>query len=212
MELGVRKLKLNEVTSIIPEGGEDPYQMIQVHDYQGVSFFRMDPNVKASSKETISVFSMAYPELLSHKYFVNVPTIMGWVFAAMKLFVSPATLRKFHPLSSGASLVNEIENISSTLPKEYGGSGPSVKEGLTVKLADATPAVVQEAPKEDASETEAAKINEPAAENTSDAAVKPEETKVVATEPEESKVEEPKKETETETETAAPAITEEVKK
>ncbi|RBR07015.1 uncharacterized protein FIESC28_10860 [Fusarium coffeatum] len=136
MELSVQKLKLDEVTEPIPEGGEDPYRMIQVHDYLNVSFFRMDPAVKAASKETISVFSMAYPELLAHKYFVNVPAIMGWMFGAMKLFLAPATLRKFHPMTSGTTLATELKTIVPSLPKEYGGLGPSVKEGQTVLLAD----------------------------------------------------------------------------
>ncbi|KAF5674873.1 phospholipid transporter [Fusarium heterosporum] len=140
MELSVQKLNLDQVTEPIPEGGEDPYQMIQVHDYLSVSFFRMDPAVKAASKETISVFSMAYPELLAHKYFVNVPAIMGWMFGAMKLFLAPATLRKFHPMSSGTTLATELKSIASTLPKEYGGQGPSVKEGQSVSLADVTEA------------------------------------------------------------------------
>ncbi|KAF7544429.1 hypothetical protein G7Z17_g9953 [Cylindrodendrum hubeiense] len=136
MELSVQKLNLAAVTEPIPEGGEDPYQMIQVHDYMSVSFFRMDPAVKAASKETIAVFSMAYPELLAHKYFVNVPVIMGWMFGAMKLFLAPATLRKFHPMSSGTTLATELKSIVSSLPKEYGGQGPTVKEGVTVSLAD----------------------------------------------------------------------------
>ncbi|KAH6956439.1 CRAL-TRIO domain-containing protein [Fusarium avenaceum] len=136
MELSVQKLKLDQVTEPIPEGGEDPYQMIQVHDYLSVSFFRMDPAVKAASKETISVFSMAYPELLAHKYFVNVPAIMGWMFGAMKLFLAPATLRKFHPMSSGTTLATELKIIAPTLPKEYGGLGPSVKEGQSISLVD----------------------------------------------------------------------------
>ncbi|KLP18042.1 SFH5-phospholipid transporter [Fusarium fujikuroi] len=136
MELSVQKLKLDQVTEPIPEGGEDPYQMIQVHDYLNVSFFRMDPAVKVASKETISVFSMAYPELLAHKYFVNVPAIMGWMFGAMKLFLAPATLRKFHPMTSGTSLATELKSIVSTLPKEYGGQGPSVKEGMSVSSTE----------------------------------------------------------------------------
>lgn len=134
MELGVQKLRLNDVKEPIPAGAEDPYRMIQVHDYQSVSFFRMDLDVKAASRETIRIFSMAYPELLAHKYFVNVPAIMGWVFGAMKFFLAPATLGKFHPMASGASLAAELKAIAPTLPHEYGGQGPSVKEGQTVRL------------------------------------------------------------------------------
>ncbi|KAJ6442236.1 CRAL/TRIO domain-containing protein [Purpureocillium lavendulum] len=139
MELGVQKLRLNDIKEPIPEGADavDPYQMLQVHDYQSVSFFRMDPDVKAASKETIQTFSTAYPELLAHKFFVNVPAIMGWVFGAMKFFLAPATLRKFHPMTSGTTLATELKGIVDTLPKEYGGKGPSVKEGETVKLETA---------------------------------------------------------------------------
>lgn len=161
MELSVQKLKLDQVTEPIPEGGEDPYQMIQVHDYQNVSFFRMDPSVKAASKETISIFSMAYPELLAHKYFVNVPAIMGWMFGAMKLFLAPATLRKFHPMTSGTTLAAELKDIVSTLPKEYGGQGPSVKEGLKISLVEEAKAP-SEAPATETPAAEPAPVAEPA--------------------------------------------------
>ncbi|XP_044716360.1 CRAL/TRIO domain-containing protein [Hirsutella rhossiliensis] len=139
MELGVQKLRLNDIKEPIPAGAEDPHRMIQVHDYQSVSFFRMDPDVKAASRETIQTLSMAYPELLAHKYFVNVPAIMGWVFGAMKFFLAPATLRKFHPMASGTSLAAELKGIAQTLPSEYGGQGPSVKEGLTTAPLAAVP-------------------------------------------------------------------------
>jgi hypothetical protein len=172
MELSVQKLKLDQVTEPIPEGGEDPYQMIQVHDYQNVSFFRMDPAVKAASKETIAIFSMAYPELLAHKYFVNVPAIMGWMFGAMKLFLAPATLRKFHPMTSGTTLATELKDIVSTLPKEYGGQGPSVKEGLKISLAQEGEAPTK-APVTGTPAAEAAPVAEPAAATESTPAAEP---------------------------------------
>jgi hypothetical protein len=172
MELSVQKLKLDQVTEPIPEGGEDPYQMIQVHDYQNVSFFRMDPAVKAASKETIAIFSMAYPELLAHKYFVNVPAIMGWMFGAMKLFLAPATLRKFHPMTSGTTLATELKDIVSTLPKEYGGQGPSVKEGLKISLAQEGEAPTK-APVTETPAAEAAPVAEPAAATESTPAAEP---------------------------------------
>lgn len=138
MELGVQKLDLNSVTVPIPEGGPDPYQMVQVHDYLSVSFLRMDPHVRSASAKTIELFSTAYPELLAHKFFVNVPSLMGWMYAAMKLFLAPSTLKKFHPMSSGTTLATELHTIVDTLPKEYGGKGPAVKvQGQAVRLAGA---------------------------------------------------------------------------
>ncbi|KKA29215.1 hypothetical protein TD95_000928 [Thielaviopsis punctulata] len=163
MELSVRKLKINEATEIIPEGGEDPYQMVQVHDYKGVSFLRMDSDTKAATAETIKVLSTAYPEMLAHKYFVNVPTIMGFVFSIVKRIVSPATVRKFHPISSGSNLASELKGLD--IPKEYGGSGASIKEGITVNLAaPATPVPEEvEAPAEAAAPAETPAVTEAAA-------------------------------------------------
>ncbi|KAL7916340.1 CRAL-TRIO domain-containing protein [Trichoderma velutinum] len=165
MELGVQQLHLNDITEPLPEDGTDKHQMLQVHDYRSVSFFRMDPAVKAASKETISVFSMAYPELLAHKYFVNVPAIMGWMFGAMKLFLAPATLRKFHPMTSGTTLSTELKSIAPSLPQEYGGSGSPVQEGLTVTLDDSTEATKVEAPVEPKSEAVGAPVEAPAQAN-----------------------------------------------
>jgi phosphatidylinositol transfer protein SFH5 len=139
MELSVQKLNLAAATEPIPEDGPDPYQSIQVHDYLSVRFFKMDPVVKAASSETIRVLSLAYPEMLAHKYFVNVPAIMGWMYAAMKLFLAPATLKKFHPMASGTSLAAELPAIAASLPKAYGGSGPEITTGETIKLAPAQP-------------------------------------------------------------------------
>lgn len=78
MELSLKELNLPSATVPIPENGIDPYRMVQVHDYLNVSFLRMDPTIRAASKQTIQTFSMAYPELLKGKFFVNVPLVMGW--------------------------------------------------------------------------------------------------------------------------------------
>lgn len=137
MELSVAQLSLQNATVAIPESGPDPYRMIQVHDYLNVSFLRMDPAVKAASKQTIQTFSMAYPELLKEKFFVNVPLLMSWVFAAMKVFLSPETVKKFHPLGYGEKLAGELPEFGEKLPKAYGGKGEGfASEGLTVKYTD----------------------------------------------------------------------------
>lgn len=60
------------------------------------------------------------------------------VFAAMKLFLSAETVKKFHPLSYGASLSGELPDIGERLPVAYGGKGRDLRsEGLTVKYAGA---------------------------------------------------------------------------
>jgi len=181
MERGVQKLNLNSATVPLTDGEEDPYKVIQVHDYVSVSFFRMDPSAKAASKETINVLSTAYPELLAHKYFVNVPVIMGWMYAAMKLFVAPATLKKFHPMASGTSLAAELpEGIRASLPKAYGGQAGTVQEiGEELKLQS----FVEDKTKE---------AVEPKSEEAPVAAVKKEEVAEEAKAEETPKVDEPK--------------------
>lgn len=188
MELGVQKLNLGAVTEPIPEDGTDPYQMIQVHDYLSVSFLRMDPHVKTASSKTIELFSTVYPELLSQKYFVNVFVIMGWMYAAMKPFLAPATLKKFHPMSSGTTLATELPGIVSSLPKEYGGQGVGVKEqGLAVQLEAAKkeeiPLNVGDAP--------IAAVTDTKAEDTKTEDTKTEEIKAADVQPAEKPVEKP---------------------
>jgi hypothetical protein len=140
MEVSLKELNLASATVPIPPNSVDPYRMVQVHDYLNVSFLRMDPAVKAASKEVIQIFSMAYPELVKEKFFVNVPLVMGWVFAAMKLFLSPDTIKKFHPLSYGSNLAGELFGFGQELPVAYGGKGKDIREGLTVKYAAAVDA------------------------------------------------------------------------
>jgi phosphatidylinositol transfer protein SFH5 len=162
MELSVKELDLASATEKIPEHGTDPYRMVQVHDYLNISFLRMDPSIRAASKETIQTFSMAYPELLKEKFFVNVPLVMGWVFTAMKIFLSPDTIKKFHPLSYGSSLAGELKPFGQELPPAYGGKGTDVKEGLTVKYAAVQTPEEKPAPVEvPAEEAKAAAIEAP---------------------------------------------------
>ncbi|KAF2139343.1 uncharacterized protein K452DRAFT_75484 [Aplosporella prunicola CBS 121167] len=127
MEMGIAKLKLNEATTPIPDYGKgvDPYQGIQVHDYLSISFLRQDPHVKVATKETIKMFSNYYPETLSRKLFVNVPALMGWMFTAIKAFLSKETVRKFTVLSSGNQLASQL---GDGVPEPYGGKGIKLEE------------------------------------------------------------------------------------
>ncbi|KAF2203410.1 CRAL/TRIO domain-containing protein [Delitschia confertaspora ATCC 74209] len=136
MERSVHKLGLANATQPIPDFGKgpDPYQGFQVHDYKNVSFLRMDPHTKAASKKTIEILGKYYPETLSRKFFVNVPVIMGWVFAAMKFVVAKETVKKFTVLSYGEQLATEL---GSGVPKEYGGSAGELGDiGEGMKMSD----------------------------------------------------------------------------
>ncbi|RLV89704.1 Phosphatidylinositol transfer protein SFH5 [Spathaspora sp. JA1] len=95
-------------------------KIAQVHDYNNVSMFKIDPDMKVATKQIIEIFGANYPELLSTKFFVNVPHIMGWVFTFFKTIrvIQAATLKKFQVLSHG-----DLSSWFGTnnLPKEYGG-------------------------------------------------------------------------------------------
>lgn len=108
----------------------DNHQVSQVHDYNNVSFLRMDPNVKNSTKEIIKIFSDNYPELLHAKFFINVPTIMSWVFAFVKRlgFMSADTIKKFQVLNNGD--LSEWFG-QKALPREYNGGKETLVESLT---------------------------------------------------------------------------------
>lgn len=123
MEMAIRELKMDEATTVIDYDGEDPYQMIQVHDYKNVSFLRLDSGVKKASTGTIKTFGTVYPELLSKKYFVNVPWFMGWVYGLIKSFIAPKTLQKLNTISNGAELAKDFGEYGYNLPPVYGGKG-----------------------------------------------------------------------------------------
>lgn len=138
MELSIKRLDLAAAKEPIPDHGQgpDPYQMVQVHDYMSVRFLRMDSATKSASQKAISTFQRYYPELLSRKFFVNVPVVMGWLFAAMRLFVAKETSQKLTALTYGEQLVGEL---GDNVPGTYGGKGKNLGEGgegagETVKL------------------------------------------------------------------------------
>ncbi|RVD82140.1 uncharacterized protein DFL_006574 [Arthrobotrys flagrans] len=136
MEAAIAKLDLPNATKPIPDfnKGADPYQIIQVHDYLNVFILRMDPDAKAASKATIAVFRDFYPEMLSRKFFVNVPLLMGWLYKATTLVLPEATVKKFRVLSYGKELAAEL---GDAIPEAYGGKGvKEIKElGDPVKLS-----------------------------------------------------------------------------
>ncbi|KAJ3732104.1 CRAL-TRIO domain-containing protein [Lentinula guzmanii] len=103
---------------------ESTDQMIQVHDYAGVSMTSRDANSKNAASEASSIFSSHYPELLYKKYFINVPSYMTWIFWLFKPLIPSATLAKMSVVGSGASTIGKAllpEIDAKQLPKRYGG-------------------------------------------------------------------------------------------
>ena len=60
----------------------------------------------------------------SRKYFINVPTLLTWVFWLFKPLISAATLAKMSVVGSGARTIGaELSQVipAEELPKKYGG-------------------------------------------------------------------------------------------
>ncbi|RXW23990.1 hypothetical protein EST38_g1859 [Candolleomyces aberdarensis] len=99
-------------------------QMIQIHDYAGVSMSSRDANSKAAASEASNIFSSHYPETLYRKFFVNVPTLLSWIFWAFKAIIPSATMAKMSMVGSGDNALRKalLPYVDSKeLPKRYGG-------------------------------------------------------------------------------------------
>ncbi|KZT25261.1 CRAL/TRIO domain-containing protein [Neolentinus lepideus HHB14362 ss-1] len=106
---------------------ENTDQMIQVHDYEGVGLRSRDANSKNAASEATNIFGSHYPELLYKKFFVNVPSIMTWVFWLFKPLMSANTLAKMNVVGSGPHTIGKalLPFIDAQeLPKRYGGEAP----------------------------------------------------------------------------------------
>ncbi|KAF9525364.1 CRAL-TRIO domain-containing protein [Crepidotus variabilis] len=80
-------------------------QTLQIHDYEGVSITSRDANSKAAASEATNIFQSHYPELLYHKLFVNVPTLLTWIFWAFKPLISAETVKKMEVVGTGKGTV-----------------------------------------------------------------------------------------------------------
>ncbi|KAG1850709.1 CRAL-TRIO domain-containing protein [Suillus subluteus] len=90
-------------------------QMVQIHDYEGVTM---------STSEASSIFQGHYPEFLAKKFFVNVPSFLTWIFWIFKPFLSAATAAKMSVVGSGPKVIGTalLPLIpADQLPKRYGG-------------------------------------------------------------------------------------------
>jgi hypothetical protein len=128
MERAMSHLDLAHTAQGIPDhgAGADPHRLAQVHVYSGVSFLRLDPRVKAASKKAIETMAAHYPETLARKLFVGVPLLMSWVFAAVRVFVSAETARKFVVVSYEESTAGELGDTH--VPKRFGGDAGELEE------------------------------------------------------------------------------------
>lgn len=110
MERGINLLNFDD---------DENCYMTQIHDYKDVSlFFGMNGEMKSCIKNIIAIFQDYYPESLYAKYFINVPTIMAWIYDVIIKFVDKHTRDKFVVLRNGSNLGQYIKNCPRL---NYGG-------------------------------------------------------------------------------------------
>ena len=98
--------------------------MLQIHDYAGVSMSSRDANSKAAASEASNIFNSHYPELLYKKFFINVPTLLSWIFWAFKAVVPAATFKKMSVVGTGEKEICKTlkEHVDEgQIPRRYGG-------------------------------------------------------------------------------------------
>ncbi|KXT05542.1 hypothetical protein AC578_3688 [Pseudocercospora eumusae] len=186
-ELTLQELHLDQADKTIPDYGKgpDPYKSLAVHDYMSVSFFRQPPEIKASSSKIIDMFQRYYPETVSYKYFVNVPLVMQWMMSAMKALLSKDSIQSMTWMTYGSEL---YKYLGKEVPKEYGGSGPALREiAVTPKYGATSSEPEAVAPAEEKKDVEPTTIaetqaatTEPVVAATPEVTGKPEEKATVA--------------------------------
>jgi len=100
-------------------------QMVQTHDYEGVGLSNRTDNSKNAASEASSIFQGHYPEFLSRKLFVNVPSFLAWIFWLFKPFLLAVTLAKMTVVGSGHQAIGVVLFPiidKAELPKKYGGA------------------------------------------------------------------------------------------
>ncbi|KAJ2489167.1 Non-classical phosphatidylinositol transfer protein (PITP) [Coemansia sp. RSA 2050] len=121
--------------------------MIQVHDYDGVSVFGYDKVARAASKATVQLMSDNYPETLATKIFANVP---GWgetVFNVICRWLSDDTKRKFVVVSKASAPRVLAERIGeANLPDKFRPGAVEQPKEASTAAAEPKPLVAEPAP------------------------------------------------------------------
>ncbi|KAH8828721.1 CRAL TRIO domain-containing protein [Flagelloscypha sp. PMI_526] len=97
-------------------------QTVQIHDYANAP--SRTPESKKAATLASSIFGDHYPELLSKKLFVSVPTIMTWIFWAFKPILPSATFAKMSVVGPGTGTIKKalLPIIDEEeIPTHYGG-------------------------------------------------------------------------------------------
>ncbi|PLN80093.1 hypothetical protein BDW42DRAFT_186293 [Aspergillus taichungensis] len=124
MELATHQLRIHQSSDVMDYNGPDPYKMLQVQDYRKLGSLRTYFGIRPFARWTVNTIALVYPEMLTERYFVNIPVTRGCNFRFFKVFRGKDTSRPFYPISDGANLASKLPNsLQLQIPQIYGGKG-----------------------------------------------------------------------------------------
>jgi len=103
--------------------GDNVTQQIIVMDMKGLSL-KPDSKSLRIFKDTIDIDQLYYPERLGILFIVNAPWLFKPLWAMIRPWLDPITVKKFQILSAGANLGQTLIQYidADQIPEEYGGT------------------------------------------------------------------------------------------
>ena len=108
--------------------GHHVEEYFSIVDLAGFSLGLMKPSVMSFLRTIAVELGSNYPEQNGGMYIINSPYVFNMVWNSISLFVDKATCAKIKILGSDYKKVLLSKVDKSQLPKEYGGTGMSLKE------------------------------------------------------------------------------------
>ena len=103
------------------ESGYHVENYAQIVDLDGISVTSFGSNMKTAIKGSIKLCGDNFPETMGATYIINAPWYFRTIWAVVRTFIEPETVKKVHVFSSPDELKSVID--LDMLPVEYGGTG-----------------------------------------------------------------------------------------
>ena len=106
------------------------YQSCVVMDLEGLSRATCNSKVLAIIQHQSRVDALCFPEILGRCLIINAPSFFSLIWSIIRRWLDPRTASKIEIYSSKAKAEKRLQELikEQHLPREYGGSAPTVEE------------------------------------------------------------------------------------
>lgn len=106
------------------------YQSCVIMDLQGLSRATCNSRVLAIVQHQSRVDALCFPEILGKCLIINAPSFFSLIWSIIRRWLDPRTASKIEIYSSKSKAERRLAELISQehLPREYGGSAPTVEE------------------------------------------------------------------------------------